>query len=200
MLEDNEFEELSKQTYLIGCLRSYAQWLGVDSVPLIVRLKHEINLPGNTQQKLSSVKVVQSTSKEAFVLPKRTHIIVSIICIVVVWSVVSAYQRHAQVAISSQPEEIVVENENIDLDTITEYILVAMEPVKIEILDELYQQQKVWELNAGETVFFKHGSANSAFVSASLPNAVEVFLNNDNSDYVNMLKDMDFFFTVKTDK
>jgi len=187
-IEDGELSDLSGGIYAIGCVKSYANWLGMNGDDISTRLKNEKSGFNVKKSPLSNEgKVSYSNSVKVSLPTKNTVMYVSVIILVllVVWLAGGSkyYEAKSQLAVhagsyggfSYFPDER------------SRIILLPGSEVSIEMTD-IYGASVRKDLTKDEIFFVP--ADKELYITASSPEVVDVFLDDDKNSFLGNLKDI----------
>jgi len=186
-IEKGNFTEISKDIYLIGYIKNYAELLDLDSDDLVKKIKQE-EKASNLNKELSTETSAFSYSDQAALKPSRIIIIGSLLFTLiayVAWYNIATVDSIPQIIslsfdrISEDiPDPVVVEEEASKMATGKVFskdalILMAKDKVTLNIYDEKEVLTFGQEMQPGEICFLDAGV--TWLVEASFPSAIEVF-------------------------
>lgn len=198
MLENGQFVELESQIYLKGCLRSYSNWLGLDSNEIVSDFK-EAKIPASLN-KLSPTKPSYAFATEDDQKPgysKSFAFLGLAIIIYGIWLLVGnpfvkapAYgdidaiineetKKQDKTSSTLEEKEEIAEIKS-PLDGYDKFFIIALKKVEIKIND------KVTNLNIGEVMFVEKAQLKK--IVTDNPDFVEVYTDAEDSKLIGSLK------------
>lgn len=100
-IEESNYDELPEMPYAIGFIRSYADYLGLDSAQMARLYKSETDARYNKNNKMYVLEPQQEAT-----VPGKKYLVISLLAIIVVYAAWYIYNKSHNSVVVSEPEAI----------------------------------------------------------------------------------------------
>lgn len=197
-IERGDIDKVVSEIYLMGYVKSYAHWLGLDSSQLLNDIKagNDNYSPSSPTLAATSTPTAQQpyiASQKKIVRPSRLIVLLSVLvgsAVYAIWYVSADYNDNA--AIKNTDNLIIDSPQQADIDETGEptlqgsFVFYAHDDVQLTILDKKGDVALTHAMKSGEAYFMS--DRKGVAVKADKPESIEVFTDDPNSVFLGALK------------
>lgn len=187
MLENGELNELSREIYLKGFLKTYTKWLNIDGGEVLTQVnKEKKKLTTHQKNTVPVVTVGFSYISDLARRPGLNVFLLSTILVMVIYTF--WYSNHKNLGgsdmILSLDTKFQNQQDNVYSNITSDYIgqdlvLFSHNIANIQVVETLSEREKLYKLQQGDVIFLKINS--DTVISSETPEEIEVFIDNEGS-------------------
>lgn len=184
-VEAGELAGIADKVYIYGCIKSYANWLGLNGEELSAQLKQS--------QKINSTEIIINTPAPGwylniFLLSRSKIYIASVMVVIIAYGILYYMQSSPSVAPLYHP----VIKEMLTAERLAPYegkglLFVAEREVVLTVATDMGIVSGVHYLRKGEVFFIIYRK--SLRITADYPEVVDVFLDDPRETFLGKMKD-----------
>jgi|GEM_PF-5182990 len=181
MLEDGRINELSKEIYLKGFLKTYSSWLNVDGVDIVSKINHEKKRITKPRNNIPVVSIGFSYLHDLARRPGLSVFILSTLLTAGIYFSWTNKHKHQEVSDIASPlhhidgQRVTQKYSNvIDKYFGMDLVLYAHSNVDLKVADTETGEEKLQKLNDGDVLFLQ--ATDGTFITSDMADEVEVFL------------------------
>lgn len=196
-LEEGNLAEISGEIYLIGYLKSYAHWLGLDSEAIIADLKAQNDNGSAIGKKLPVTVSFFSPATDNIVKPGGAVLLLSAILTFAVyffWYKGPLQSSETADYVPIPQDEAVITDRTQPVDTVQtaqqpndyNFVLLAQDNVSFTLLNNEGQEISTHTMHTGDTFFVSENKGTT--IKTDTPTAIEVFADDGANTFLGTLK------------